>query len=110
MAELSPWTVRVGVLAWWWCAGVRDLFAQAKTMQPCIIWIDEIDAIGKKRSQGGAGMGGGNDERENTLNQLLVEMDGFSTSGNIVIMAGIVAWPRHPLRERCSASGSTANG
>ena len=66
---------------------VRDLFAQAKTMQPCIIWIDEIDAIGKKRSSGG-GMGGGNDERENTLNQLLVEMDGFSTSGQIVIMAG----------------------
>jgi len=66
---------------------VRDLFAQAKKMQPCIVWIDEIDAIGKKRSSGN-GMGGGNDERENTLNQLLVEMDGFSTMGNIVVLAG----------------------
>jgi len=66
---------------------VRDLFAQAKSMQPCIIWIDEIDAIGRARNKSG-GMGGGNDERENTLNQLLVEMDGFSTSGQIVVMAG----------------------
>merc|ERR1719446_1203318 len=66
---------------------VRDLFAQAKSMQPCIIWIDEIDAIGKARGRGGM-MGGGNDERENTLNQLLVEMDGFSTTGQIVVMAG----------------------
>jgi len=65
---------------------VRDLFAQAKTMAPCIIFIDEIDAIGKKRGSGG-GMGG-NDERENTLNQLLVEMDGFVSTGNIVVMAG----------------------
>merc|ERR1719247_2944890 len=64
---------------------VRDLFAQAKTMAPCIIFIDEIDAIGRARGRGG-GMGG-NDERENTLNQLLVEMDGFvPTSG--VVMAG----------------------
>jgi len=67
-------------------ARVRDLFAQAKKLQPCIIFIDEIDAIGKARSKGG--VMGGNDERENTLNQLLVEMDGFSTSGQIVIMAG----------------------
>ena len=66
---------------------VRDLFAQAKTMQPCIIWIDEIDAVGRARNKGG-GMGGGNDERENTLNQLLVEMDGFTTTGQIVVMAG----------------------
>jgi len=66
---------------------VRDLFAQAKTMQPCIVWIDEIDAIGRARNKSG-GMGGGNDERENTLNQLLVEMDGFSTSGQIVVLAG----------------------
>jgi len=65
---------------------VRDLFAQAKTMQPCIVWIDEIDAIGKARGRGG--MMGGNDERENTLNQLLVEMDGFSTSGQVVVLAG----------------------
>ena len=67
-------------------ARVRDLFTQAKAMQPCIIWIDEIDAIGKARGKGGNS--GGNDERENTLNQLLVEMDGFTTSGNIVIMGG----------------------
>merc|ERR1719201_3259735 len=66
---------------------VRDLFAQAKSMQPCIVWIDEVDAIGRARNKSG-GMGGGNDERENTLNQLLVEMDGFSTSGQIVVMAG----------------------
>merc|ERR1719473_1501785 len=66
---------------------VRDLFAQAKSMQPCIVWIDEIDAIGRARNKS-AGMGGGNDERENTLNQLLVEMDGFATSGQIVVMAG----------------------
>jgi len=65
---------------------VRDLFAQAKTMAPCIVWIDEIDAVGKSRSKGG-GMGG-NDERENTLNQLLVEMDGFTSSGGVVVMAG----------------------
>merc|ERR1719247_894073 len=65
---------------------VRDLFAQAKSMQPCIVWIDEIDAIGKSRGRGGAM--GGNDERENTLNQLLVEMDGFSTTSGVVILAG----------------------
>merc|ERR1719446_1383152 len=66
---------------------VRDLFSQAKSMQPCIVWIDEIDAIGRARNKS-AGMGGGNDERENTLNQLLVEMDGFTTTGQIVVMAG----------------------
>jgi len=65
---------------------VRDLFAQAKTMAPCIIFIDEIDAIGRSRGKGGSM--GGNDERENTLNQLLVEMDGFVETGNIVVMAG----------------------
>ena len=63
---------------------VRDLFAQAKKAMPCIIFIDEIDAVGRQR---GAGLGGGNDEREQTLNQLLVQMDGFDTSDNIVIMA-----------------------
>lgn len=56
-------------------ARVRDLFKQAQDKAPCIIFIDEIDAIGKKRD---AGFGGGNDEREQTLNQLLSEMDGFS--------------------------------
>lgn len=66
---------------------VRDLFASAKKHAPCIIFIDEIDAIGKSRSQGGK-MGGGNDERETTLNQLLVEMDGFGTNEHIVVLAG----------------------
>jgi cell division protease FtsH len=63
---------------------VRDLFDQAKKNSPCIIFIDEIDAVGRHR---GAGMGGGNDEREQTLNQILVEMDGFDTDTNIVIIA-----------------------
>ena len=63
---------------------VRDLFDQAKKNMPCIIFIDEIDAVGRQR---GAGLGGGHDEREQTLNQLLVEMDGFETSTNIIVMA-----------------------
>ncbi|WP_162146854.1 ATP-dependent zinc metalloprotease FtsH [Acholeplasma granularum] len=63
---------------------VRDLFKVAKQNAPCIIFIDEIDAVGRQR---GAGMGGGNDEREQTLNQLLVEMDGFSGNLGIIIMA-----------------------
>ncbi|KAI0067786.1 ATP-dependent metallopeptidase Hfl [Artomyces pyxidatus] len=66
---------------------VRDLFASAKKNAPCIIFIDEIDAIGKARGKGG-NMSGGNDERESTLNQLLVEMDGFGTSEHIVVLAG----------------------
>ncbi|MGZ5661472.1 MAG: ATP-dependent zinc metalloprotease FtsH, partial [Usitatibacter sp.] len=66
-------------------ARVRDMFEQAKKNAPCIVFIDEIDAVGRQR---GAGLGGGNDEREQTLNQLLVEMDGFEgTSGVIVIAA-----------------------
>jgi cell division protease FtsH len=63
---------------------VRDLFDQAKKNAPCIIFIDEIDAVGRQR---GAGLGGGNDEREQTLNQILVEMDGFDTDTNVIIMA-----------------------
>ena len=63
---------------------VRDLFDQAKKNMPCILFIDEIDAVGRQR---GAGLGGGHDEREQTLNQLLVEMDGFETSTNIIVMA-----------------------
>ncbi len=63
---------------------VRDLFAQAKKSAPCIIFIDEIDAVGRQR---GAGLGGGNDEREQTLNQLLVQMDGFESSDNVIVMA-----------------------
>lgn len=62
---------------------VRDLFAQARKHSPCIVFIDEIDAVGRKR---GSGMGGGNDEREQTLNQLLTEMDGFETEGGQVIV------------------------
>ena len=67
------------------CASrVRDLFEQAKKHQPCIIFIDEIDAVGRQR---GAGLGGGHDEREQTLNQLLVEMDGFDVNTNIIVIA-----------------------
>lgn len=65
-------------------ARVRDLFEQAKRNMPCIIFIDEIDAVGRQR---GAGMGGGHDEREQTLNQLLVQMDGFEKNEGIIIMA-----------------------
>ncbi|BAT72145.1 cell division protease FtsH [Thermosulfidibacter takaii ABI70S6] len=65
-------------------ARVRDLFEQARKHAPCIVFIDEIDAVGRQR---GAGIGGGHDEREQTLNQLLVEMDGFDTSEGIVILA-----------------------
>lgn len=63
---------------------VRDLFEQAKKSSPCIIFIDEIDAVGRQR---GAGLGGGHDEREQTLNQLLVEMDGFSVNEGVIIIA-----------------------
>ena len=63
---------------------VRDLFDQAKKNKPCIVFIDEIDAVGRQR---GAGLGGGNDEREQTLNQLLVEMDGFESNEGIIILA-----------------------
>jgi AFG3 family protein len=67
---------------------VRDLFNEAREMAPCIVFIDEIDAIGKARGRGGYLGGGGNDERENTLNQLLVEMDGFATPDQIIVLAG----------------------
>ena len=63
---------------------VRDLFDMAKKSQPCIIFIDEIDAVGRRR---GAGLGGGHDEREQTLNQILVQMDGFETNDGIIVMA-----------------------
>lgn len=65
-------------------ARVRDMFEQAKKNSPCIIFIDEIDAVGRQR---GAGLGGGNDEREQTLNQLLVEMDGFDTNTTVIVIA-----------------------
>jgi len=63
---------------------VRDLFDQAKRNAPCIVFVDEIDAVGRHR---GAGLGGGHDEREQTLNQILVEMDGFDTSTNVIVLA-----------------------
>ena len=63
---------------------VRDLFEQAKQASPCIVFMDEIDAVGRHR---GAGLGGGHDEREQTLNQLLVEMDGFELKDNIILIA-----------------------
>jgi AFG3 family protein len=65
---------------------VRDLFAQARANAPCIVFIDEIDAVGRARGRGG--FSGGNDERENTLNALLVEMDGFTSSTGVVVLAG----------------------
>ena len=63
---------------------VRDLFKQAKEKSPAIIFIDEIDAVG--RARGKNSMSGGNDERENTLNQLLTEMDGFGTNSNVIVV------------------------
>ena len=63
---------------------VRDLFQDAKKNAPCIIFIDEIDAVARRR---GSGLGGGHDEREQTLNQLLVEMDGFGVNEGIIVMA-----------------------
>merc|ERR1719487_1942574 len=67
---------------------VRDLFGQAKKNSPCIVFIDEIDAIGRQRAGGGGGMGGGgNDEREQTLNQILTEMDGFEGNTGVIVIA-----------------------
>merc|ERR1712196_204937 len=63
---------------------VRDLFEEGRRNAPCILFIDEIDAVGRSR---GAGLGSGNDEREQTLNQLLVEMDGFDTNEGVIIIA-----------------------
>ena len=63
---------------------VRDLFEKAKEKSPCIIFIDEIDSIGRQR---GSGIGGGNDEREQTLNQLLTELDGFADNSGIIVIA-----------------------
>ena len=78
---------------------VRDMFEQAKKNAPCIIFIDEIDAVGRHR---GAGLGGGNDEREQTLNQLLVEMDGFEANEGIILIAAT----NRPGRARSRAAAS----
>merc|ERR1719506_2434280 len=66
-------------------ARVRDLFGEAKKNAPCIVFIDEIDAVGRSRASGGGGMGGGNDEREQTLNQILTEMDGFEGNSGVIV-------------------------
>ncbi|KAL4573091.1 hypothetical protein LXL04_019884 [Taraxacum kok-saghyz] len=63
---------------------VRDLFNKAKTNSPCLVFIDQIDAVGRQR---GTGIGGGNDEREQTLNQLLTELDGFINDGGFIVIA-----------------------
>ena len=63
---------------------VRELFEEAKSSAPCVVFIDEIDAVARRR---GAGLGGGNDEREQTLNQLLVEMDGFTPNEGVIVLA-----------------------
>jgi len=73
---------------------VRDLFKSAREKAPCIIFIDEIDAIG--RARGRSAVQGGNDERENTLNQLLVEMDGFSSEKGVIILAATASWSFRP--------------
>ncbi len=82
---------------------VRDLFEQAKKSAPCLVFIDEIDAVGRQR---GAGLGGGHDEREQTLNQLLVEMDGFDPNAGIIVIA---ATNRPDILDRrcCAPAGST---
>ena len=68
-------------------ARVRDLFTQAKEAAPAIVFIDELDAIGRSRTSGIAGFSGGNDEREQTLNQILTEMDGFDSSTGVIVIA-----------------------
>ena len=85
-------------------ARVRDMFEQAKKHAPCIVFIDEIDAVGRHR---GAGMGGGNDEREQTLNQMLVEMDGFEANSGVMFMntARSVTSRRRRSRSSWAASG-----
>src|SRR6266536_5324085 len=85
---------------------VRDLFDQAKRNAPCIVFVDEIDAVGRQR---GAGLGGSHDEREQTLNQILVEMDGFDTNTNVIVIAAtnrpVVSIARSSCRSRTSAGG-----
>ena len=82
---------------------VRDLFEQAKANAPAIVFVDEIDAVGRHR---GAGLGGGHDEREQTLNQLLVEMDGFDTKGGVILIAATNR-PTSSTRRCCAPAAST---
>ncbi len=85
---------------------VRDLFDQAKRNSPCIVFVDEIDAVGRHR---GAGLGGSHDEREQTLNQILVEMDGFDTDTNVIVVAATnrrTFWTRHCYAPVDSTGGS----
>ena len=101
---------------------VRDLFEQGKKNAPCIIFIDEIDAVGRHR---GAGLGGGHDEREQTLNQLLVEMDGFESNEGVILIAatnrpdvldpallaaGTIRSSRHRRPARCKGKGGNSSG
>jgi DNA polymerase III delta prime subunit len=83
---------------------VRDLFDQAKRNSPCIVFVDEIDAVGRQR---GAGLGGSHDEREQTLNQILVEMDGFDTNTNVIVVAATNR-PTSSTRRCCARAASTA--
>src|SRR5205823_7264653 len=66
---------------------VRDLFTKAKAAAPAIVFIDELDAVGRSRTSGAAGFSGGNDEREQTLNQILTEMDGFDSATSVIVVA-----------------------
>ena len=86
---------------------VRDLFAQAKAAAPAIIFIDELDAIGRSRSSGGPNISGGHDEREQTLNQILTEMDGFDPRLGVIVL-GATNRPRSSTRPSCAPGGSTA--
>ena len=83
---------------------VRDLFEQGKKNAPCIVFIDEIDAVGRHR---GAGLGGGHDEREQTLNQLLVEMDGFESNEGVILVAATIV-PTCSTPHCCALGASTA--
>ena len=84
---------------------VRDLFAQAKEAAPAIVFIDELDAIGRSRTSGVAGFSGGNDEREQTLNQILTEMDGFDPSTSVIVIARPTG--RTCSTKRCSGQAAS---